>query len=52
MLLGFCAVLLVNTEVDLKSTKKYQHDTPAIEPMQSLPYLLYSDEGVPSLPEL
>lgn len=52
MLLGFCAVLQVNTEVDLKSTKKYQHDACAIEPMQPLPYLLFSEEGVSSLAEL
>lgn len=41
MLLGFSAVLKMNTsrvlEVDLKSTKKYQHDTRTIEPMQPLP---------------
>lgn len=41
MLLGFSAVLKVDTsrilEVDLKNTKKYHHDTCAIEPMQPLP---------------
>lgn len=37
MLLRFCAILKVNTEVDLKSTNKYQHDTHAMEPMQPLP---------------
>lgn len=41
MLLGFSAVLKMNTsrvlEVDLKSIKKYQHDTRTIEPMQPLP---------------
>lgn len=37
MLLGFCAILKVNSEADLKNTKKYQHDSRAVEPMQALP---------------
>lgn len=36
MLLGFYAILKENTEVNLKSTKKYLHDTRAVEPMVPL----------------